>query len=65
MNGGGKPPFPTFETFMLESLAFKHECLTGQEGLLCPRSVEIHFYLNLFCNLVLQRFLALSGANFM
>jgi len=33
---GGKPPFPTLETFIFESLALKIECLTGQEGGLAP-----------------------------
>jgi hypothetical protein len=41
IRSGGKPPFPTFETFKLERQAFKHECLTGQEGLLSALALPI------------------------
>jgi hypothetical protein len=53
LRSGGKPPFPTFETFKPESLSLNYLHLTGQEGLLCLRSTEINLNLILFCNLVL------------
>jgi hypothetical protein len=39
---GGKPPFLTLETFNLESLSLKHECLTGLEEGLAPALANLY-----------------------
>ena len=41
---GGKPPFPTCEARLLESLRQRH--LSGQEGWLAPALAWINFYLD-------------------
>jgi hypothetical protein len=44
---GGKPPFPTCETFNHESLALNYFHLTGQEEGLAPAFFPPHFILRL------------------
>jgi hypothetical protein len=48
IRSGGKPAFPTLETFKPESLSLNYQHLTGQEGRLAPALLRLFstlFYL--------------------